>query len=157
MTTLVYRAGVLAADSRWTVNDTIVPGDAVKVRKIDDGRLVGFTGAVASSRKFISRLESGEGELPELTDACVVVVSADGKLTVYEADGSYSADDADFYAWGSGIQAALAVLHTGVSAEEAVRIACLVDSRSGGPVRSVKLDKPSSSTWDDMTQRWDVA
>lgn len=140
MTTLVFRDGELAADSRTTTGGTIDPGHSVKVRALPDGRLVGVTGQTAEAQRFVRWLEAGaHDEAPTLDDSRVVVVSLDGHIAVHEAAGWYEAAGSDFYAWGSGAAAALGALHVGASAADAVRAATFVDPHSGGPVRVLSL------------------
>ncbi len=141
MTTLVFRDGVLAADSRCTNNDWIASGAIRKVRRLADGTLLGFCGTLPDVSRLAEALEAGKDDLPEI-DGKVVVIRPSGAIRVYEDKGWFDLDPAPFHAWGSGMPPALGALHMGASAEQAVRIACLVDSGSGGPVRSVRLGKP---------------
>jgi hypothetical protein len=143
MTTLVYRDGVLAADSRGIRERAINVADLTKVFKLPGNRLVGFVGDCASAHKFIRALRE-DAMLPALVDTLVVVIDADETITVYQDDSHYE-DDAKFSAWGSGVQAALAALYMDATAERAVEIACKVDANSGGPVRSVSLDRTTAA------------
>lgn len=139
MTTLVYRSGVLAADSRGTSGGWVLPSQEKKLRKLPDGRLVGSFGPVAGVARLINWLETGEpGDQPDIGDSNVVVVSADA-IHVFSGEGRFDEPVTGFHAWGSGMPPALAALHMGADACEAVRIACLVDPSSGGPVQSVRL------------------
>lgn len=140
MTTLAFRSGTLAADSRTTTGGTIDPGLSKKVRRLADGRLVGTTGQSAEALRFVRWLEAGaDGDAPALHDSRVVIVETDGRIFVHEAEGWYPAAGSDFYAWGSGAAAALGALHVGASAAEAVRAATFVDPSSGGPVQALSL------------------
>jgi 20S proteasome alpha/beta subunit len=141
MTTVVYRDGVLASDSRvmnagW-VNTAAVP----KVWREEDGSLFAVTGDYAMAVKVMkSIIAGGDGDgLGE--SARVIRVASNGEVTVFEEGGSFPVSGADFYAWGSGFPVALGALHMGASAEEAVRIAALVDPNTGGAVVSVRHDK----------------
>jgi hypothetical protein len=140
MTTLVYRSGTLAADSRTTTGGTIDPGYAVKVRRLRDGRLVGFTGHTAQASSFVRWLEAGAtDEQPTLSDSRVVVVTPTGAVSVFEDASFYEAEGSDFYAWGSGAAPALGALYVGADAAQAVEAASRVDPGTGGAVQVVSL------------------
>jgi ATP-dependent HslUV protease subunit HslV len=144
MTTLVYRAGVLAADSRSVRGDTISPYGVQKIRRLDDGTLVGMCGTLADVTRFIEAYsKSPTGDLPELPDSLVLVVKPNGRLHLYEESGSFELEPAPFYAFGSGQAVALGALYAGASAVQAVEIAAKVDRCTGGDVRSVHLVTPS--------------
>ncbi len=145
MTTLVYRDGVLAADSRCTNGGYVVPEPATKVRKLADGSLVGFCGILSECQELAEWITDPIDDRPHLDDDSgrLVHVKTDGSVWLYECKAKpFRLDPTPFYAWGSGFPAALGALHMGADAEEAVRIASLVDTSSGGPVRSVRLDPP---------------
>lgn len=141
MTTLVYRSGVLAADSRCKNGSYVTPEPATKVRKLPDGSLVGFCGGIAECEELAAWIESPEGDRPKPSvESCVVHIKPDGNLWLYEGGSKpYRLPVVEFYAWGSGFGVAVGALHMGADACEAVRIACLVDPSSGGPVQSVRL------------------
>ena len=147
MTTLVYRDGVLAADSQAGIGPYQVPGTTRKVGTLRDGRLVAFVGSCAGGANFIRWLNAGSpNDPPRLgRDTVVVVVNLDGTVLVHEDEGVFDGNDAPFLAWGSGLAPALGALHVGASAVEAVKAATLVDSASGGPVQSVRLKTPPRS------------
>ena len=135
MTTLVYRDGILAADSRGTVNGYITPALDQKVFKLGDGRLLGFTGEANSFCPFKQWVEDGEmAPAPEMIESRAVVIAKTGPRRIFEGKGWYE-ERGPFSAWGSGMAAALAALYMGATAVEAVRIAIKVDSNSGGRVR----------------------
>jgi hypothetical protein len=139
MTTVAYRAGVLAADTRGTINGWITPAADRKVFKLADGRLLGFTGSFERAYPFKEWLEGGgKGDKPDLSDSRAIVIQKRGPRLIYEGAGWYE-EESPFGAWGSGMPAALAALHMGASAIEAVKIAMLVDNNSGGRVISVSL------------------
>lgn len=141
MTTLVYRDGVLAADSRITVGDTYLDGWR-KVRRISDGSLVGFTGSLPSGQAFIDWATNGFDGPPPKGEYSGVLISSTGKIVEFE-DGSPIAfpKRSLFQAWGSGRQAALGALHMGATAVEAVKIANKINNTTGGRVHSLKLSR----------------
>ena len=75
-TILAVRKGgatVIAGDGQVTQGSTVVKGNARKVRKLADGRvLAGFAGATADAFTLIERLEAKLEQYPEqLSRACV--------------------------------------------------------------------------------------
>ncbi len=144
MTTLAWRAGVLAADSQGTIGGTIVPGACRKVWRSDDGRLIGVTGETAQWAVLVRILLAGAtvGDLPKVTDARVVVVHADGRVIVHEGESWYDCGDAPYLAWGSGMDSALGAMAVGASAKRAVEAAISCDVNSGGDVQYVSLRRP---------------
>ena len=134
MTTIAYRDGVLAADSRSEDSCTKVfcfP----KIYKVA-GRLVGMAGCVSKGQEFLEWLRAGGERLKIDEDRMsAIALLEDGSVEVYE-DTTFWLDlpPGEFYAVGSGAAAALAAMHCGKSAAEAVEIACRVDPSSEGPV-----------------------
>jgi hypothetical protein len=151
MTTLVYRAGVLASDSRGTRGDRIEPGRTQKIMQLADGRLIGVCGGYASSWRYatwLAAVEASDTWMPTSLrhgpklcgSATVVEVLANGRLMLHEEGGVYPApEDTEFHAWGSGMEAALGALHMGATAEQAVQVATRIDTGSGGQVQSARL------------------
>lgn len=142
MTTLVYRDGVLAADSRGTRNGMICPGAVSKVY-IVDGRLVGFVGDSAFGQRFVRDLREGREPADLEGEAIAVVVDSDGTVRVHQ-NATWYVEEGPFAAWGTGLAAALGALHMGATADQAVEAACEVDPNSGGPVQIVSLRKRKS-------------
>jgi len=147
MTTIAYRAGILAGDSRAYSGDKHPIGNKTKVFRLRGGRLVGVSSSVVGApSNFLAWLNS----LPD--DAALERAVADQEhlvqALVVEPDGSafYWNDGraftgpvkADFYAIGSGQQSAYMAMKLGKSAEDAIRLTIEVDPWTGGEVRSVK-------------------
>lgn len=142
MTTLVYRDGVLAADSRGTRNGMICPGAVNKVAVVD-GRLVGFVGDTAFGQRFVRDLREGREPADLEGEAIAVIVDSDGTVRVHQ-NATWYVEEGPFAAWGTGLAAALGALHMGATADQAVEAACEVDPNSGGPVQIVSLRKRKS-------------
>lgn len=139
MTTIAYRDGVVAADTRSTRGGFILPGSSPKLFRMLDGGVAAVTGDYAPGVSFIEWLKAPDGKPePSLGEATVIRFRADRTITIYECDGSY-AETAPFCAWGSGMTPALAALHAGLSAADAVKIAMLIDPYSGGDVDEVTV------------------
>lgn len=156
MTTLVYRNGILAVDTRSTRGETMTPGHTTKIFRMPDGSVCGCSGDYCEATKFINWMrdlmtavmdqrpadeinEIAEGE-PPLQESGVVHMRVDGEVMIYERGGSYIME-AEFEAWGSGAEAAYGALYMGASAKTAVEIACKVDVYSGGDVRTMMVEK----------------
>src|SRR5829696_3246463 len=129
MTTLVYRAGVLAADTRGTVGGWVQPGRTIKVHRTKRGRLIGFVGTVSEASAFLRWATGGgaEKDRPALDEATCVIVEPDGAIIVHETSGWFRAEAAEFHAWGSGMPTALGALYMGATAVQAVEIAAKLD------------------------------
>lgn len=150
MTTIAYRDGVLASDSRATYDDW-TQSRCIKIyrakSKVDPVKgdvLVGTAGHSSASLLFLDWLEVG-GE-PRLHDRGVNEMTEFECLIVHKS-GIWVGDrlcrleklEEDFWAAGSGRQAALSAMHCGKSAIDAVRMACRIDSFSGGRVVHMTL------------------
>lgn len=150
MTTIAYRDGIIASDSRATWDDWSM-SKCVKLyrvkSKVDPVKgdvIVGTAGSGSASLLFVDWLEAGGP--PALHDRGVNEYTEFECLIVHKS-GIWMADrlcrleqlDEDFWAAGSGRQAALAAMHCGKSAVEAVRIAARIDSFTGGRVVHMSL------------------
>lgn len=138
MTTIAYRAGVLASDSRAMIGGWKCSYPLPKLMRMKDGAIAGVVGEYAKGMAFIEWLNGPRDDAaPEMVDATVIKMDGDGSLAVYE-NGHRFPVTADFAAWGSGAPPALGALYAGASAERAVEIASLVDDQTGGEVVTMK-------------------
>lgn len=135
MTTIVFRDGIIAADSRTHGGGWLNPWDRMKLEELD-GVVFALCGDWAALSALKSWVLSPEG--PQPGGDCTLIVFRNGEVTVY-SDGGFYVETAPFAAWGSGTPVAYGALHAGCSAEEAVRIASLVDPYTGGPITTMKL------------------
>ena len=140
MTTIVYRDGVLASDSQCQASRSRQPGSLTKIWRIK-GRLVAGCGKSTHIERFRKWVETGmRGQAPDMGDeSSGIVIEPDGRVREFEECGEITTLTAPFYAWGTGMPAALGALYMGATAERAVEVAMLVDINSGGPVQSLKL------------------
>ena len=142
MTTIAFKAGVLAGDSLATDNQK---WKCTKVHRLktEAGRLlVGYCGEVYAAHVFMDWLKDTENSRkPEISseDFEAIVVSESGCVTLWNQSLSPWRPEGDFFAIGSGALAAMAAMECGKSAVQAVKIACKYDPFTGGPVRSLKL------------------
>lgn len=146
MTTVVYRDGTLATDSRCTDDDGFIVSDLRrKIVTLKSGGYAVGVGAWAKTGPFIRWLDGGEGERPDLGTGAVIQLQADGAVRVHELGGDFVLD-MPFAAWGSGSPAATAAMHAGCTAVRAVEIAAMVDPATGGEVVSVSIPRGYQTT-----------
>jgi ATP-dependent protease HslVU (ClpYQ) peptidase subunit len=155
MTTIAYRDGIIASDSRatwddWSQSRCIKLYRAKsKVDPVKGDVIVATAGHSAASLLFLDWMEIGgeprlhERGVDENTEFECLVVHKSG---VWVADRLCRLEklEEDFWAAGSGRQAALGAMHAGKGAMDAVRIATRIDPFSGGRVVSMSLDPPAA-------------
>lgn len=139
MTTIAFRDGVMACDTRMTggfisvVRSKIVTGHDT---------LVGFCGdpiaAWPSAMYLAGELQdrppgSGKDEVLFLLYRSSGLYLVDSELRELPLTGN------KYYAIGSGEQAAMVAMHMGATAAEAVKMAIKVDENSGGRVKEYSL------------------
>ncbi|MBW7970970.1 hypothetical protein [Bradyrhizobium sp. BR 10289] len=139
MTTLAYRDGELATDSRVTSGDMIVSDRRRKVHRLRDGSVVAWSGSVQQAELLLRAMRSVKNpKHPKLDEISALHLRVDGTLWEYEGE-AWVKQDPGYYATGSGSPYAFAAMDAGASAKDAVRIAIKRDANSGGKVQSLKL------------------
>lgn len=138
MTTLAYRDGELATDSRITAGDMIVSDRRKKVHRLRDGSILAWSGSVQQAELLLRAMRKKGAKIPQLTEISALHLRTDGTLWEYEGE-AWVKQDPGYYATGSGQAYAFAAMDAGASAKEAVRIAIKRDAASGGRVQSLKL------------------
>ena len=151
MTTIAYKDGVIASDSRATWDDWAV-SRCVKLYRaksksdpVKGDVIVGTAGHSSAALLFLDWLEVG-GE-PRLHDRGVNETTEFECLIMHKS-GVWVGDrlcrlerlEEEFWAAGSGRHAALGAMWAGKSAIDAVRIATRIDPFSGGRVVSMSLE-----------------
>lgn len=138
MTTIAYRDGMLAADTAMCQGGVMM-GHLVKIHRRGDGHMVGAAGDASYNARFSKWFLEGEkGPPPEAKEGPDwldrgVIFRRDGSLHVFEPRGDFRCSD-EFYALGSGKEAALGAMFAGATAENAVRAAIRFDPHTGGDV-----------------------
>lgn len=141
MTTLAYRDGELATDSRVTQGDMIVSDRRRKVHRLRDGSIVAWSGSVQQAELLLEAMrKKAKVKSPKLDEIAALHLRTDGTLWEYEGE-AWVKQDPGYYATGSGSPYAFAAMDAGASAKDAVRIALKRDAGSGGRVQSLKLRK----------------
>ena len=142
MTTIAYRNGILAADTRAIIGGSTM-GSINKIAKNFGGSLAGAGGNAGYNYAFIEWFRNGEEGIPpeaKVTDNALdrgVIFRVDGKIEVYEPDGKFMIK-APYYALGSGMDVALGAMFMGATAEQAVQAAIAHDNGTGGDVLVLK-------------------
>lgn len=144
MSTIAYRNGIMAADTRaYGGRGEPTPGRKVKVHRLDDGSIVGVsTATLGLSERFVAWLRAGANpkEFDAKFDMRAVMVKPSGQLYVADDTPYFSGPmETDYYAIGSGAGYAMGAMAMGATAEEAVRVACEHDPHSGMPLMAEKV------------------
>lgn len=144
MTTVAYRDGILAGDTRTVAGNTdIVPGRIRKVHRLRNGSLIGFAGTVGEIQEIMRRVKkAGDGILTIKPKGPLegLLVYPDGQVMQLDKDGWIHLK-APYYAIGTGALAALVAMRLGKSAVDAVRLAGEFDASTGGRIQTVRLEK----------------
>lgn len=151
MTTITYKDGILAADSRITSGTFIITDDFTKIHKIVDSMtnkttLCGFCGNASDWEKFLDWDEETDDPLI-LDNFCAIIIHDDGEITEYESteeDKTLNRLDLGklpFYAIGSGREIAIGAMASGKSAIESIEVTKHFDSTTGGVIKSIEFDK----------------
>lgn len=138
MTTLVFRDGVMAADSRITVGETVISDNAVKVHKLSDGSLLGWAGRAEHGAILLDALQSDEDQQIDGPLDLLALWVVKGKVFLFEGSAFVQQRD-KYYAVGSGTPYALGAMDAGADAITACKIGTKRDIGSGGRVRSISV------------------
>ncbi len=137
MTVIAYREGIMAADSLVTSdNGRTREGTFMKIRRLqrfNDWHIVGAAGSLGDCIKFYRWFEGSPEEFEGIEG--ISVNCRTRKMYGWDDSLEPLPIGAPFMTAGSGAPLALAAMHAGASAEEAVRAAMKVDGSLGGPVR----------------------
>jgi len=145
MTTIAYKDGVIAYDSRQTRNGAIVTDNAEKSELVNGVRFF-LAGAVCDMPALIAAYFGTPSTVPVECSGYVVdggrliMVGHDDKTGVWKQE----LDPANPDAIGCGAPYALAAMDMGASAEEAVRAAVKRDIYTGGRIRTLVIDGAKS-------------
>lgn len=138
MTTIAYRDGVIAADSRIIQDSVIVTDDYNKI--IKQGDLVfALAGTVADFQVFMDSWDSPTKA--KKLDVNALVWDGKGVLDCYSNDKGIVCQPlcAEYWAIGSGASYAITAMDMGATAAEAVKMAKRRDTNTGGNVDVFKL------------------
>lgn len=143
MTTIAFDGKTLAADKRASSQGLVFT--VTKVRKIR-GHMVAASGAYASIQELLAWYSAGAdaSKLPEFqrTDDFVNLLIIDEKGGIFELQRGpipFKVEE-KFYAIGSGRDFAIAAMHLGCNAVDAVKVAAVFDSGTGNGVDTLTLE-----------------
>ena len=140
MTTIVWDGQTLAADRLITLGGHVM-GHVVKIRRCEDGRLIGGCGELDVLSVFLNWLESG-GDRPECMSAKSVAdgveIGRKGEVWFHSQHGRTLMTPGPL-ALGSGARYALAAIACGKTAVEAVKVAAKFDTCTGGRIDALTL------------------
>lgn len=141
MTTIAYRDGVLAGDSRVSCGDMVVDNKAVKVHRIRGNRLLGWAGKVEDAERLKLALRKKETPPANLDVDAIMVHMVNGApmIQLFEGNLWVTQKGQPYYAIGSGAPYALGAMDAGATAQEAASIGSKRDVASGGKIRSVRF------------------
>jgi hypothetical protein len=156
MTTIAYKAGLMACDSCWTGDDMHGMSQS-KIIRLSSGALLGGSGDNDSREihALLDKVKSAK-QLPTRTQLAALRASFSGLLVLpngsifkISADFGEKEPGSDYGIWpvgrrgiaaaGSGGHLAIGAMAAGKSALEAVAIACAWDINSRLPVHSLAL------------------
>lgn len=145
MTTIAYRDGVMAADSRAYSGGRPPIGCKAKIKRLADGTLIGVSSTVPGrGEAVIAWFEAGANpeKVPPGDPSHRLLAVKPGGEVLFSHD-AYSISGpltGEFFAVGSGEEYALGAMAMGASAERAVEVACDLDVWSALPITVLKLE-----------------
>ena len=134
MTVIAWDGKMLASDKQVTINGLV--RTATKIRRIDH-LLVGVSGNVCAAAEAFAWVERGRNpnDYPKLQesedDHANVLVIEYGRVLMYSRSPHPWEYEDVFFAIGSGRELALAAMHCGKNAKEAVEVASLFEASCG--------------------------
>ena len=140
MTTIAYKDGVIAYDSRLTTHDTI-RSDSFNKRITENGVHFFPSGDYSNIAKLIECYFSPGTPTEEKDGIGAFIVDGSRVMRAgINSDGVFWTMDAmDTEAIGTGTGHALTAMDCGLSAKEAVEMAAKRDTSTGGRIRTFKV------------------
>jgi 20S proteasome alpha/beta subunit len=140
MTTICLRSGIMASDSGIWLEETL-SHKARKLYRLKDGSVVGFCGSINDALNIIRWLNNEEVEKVKFEETTILVATPKGKVLMYDDKVPVLLKHTPYVAIGTGASVALGALYHGATAVEAVKAAIYHDSKSRGPIFSMKVHK----------------
>jgi hypothetical protein len=146
MSTIVYRAGVMASDSRAYGGGRAPVGTKAKIHRLPDGSLIGVSTTVPGQGEALALWVANGADPakppPGITDvkATILLVRPNGEV-FYADDSLYFSGPlaGPYWAIGSGGEFALGAMEMGADPERAVEVAIKLDPWSDGAVDVLHL------------------
>lgn len=151
MTTIAFKRGILAGDTKITGCGNSHWGNIAKIKRVDNW-LIGACGAVDAMHWFLKMFDPKyieqrntvmgnphSGVLKD-DDLEALIISPNGKVFHVEEKLLFTPlKKQEYFAIGSGEQVALGAMCAGATAIEAVKAALRHDGSTGGRVQFLKL------------------
>ena len=141
MTVIAWDGKTLAGDKR-AVYGTYKGGVVTKIHRWEGG-LCAIAGDMEQGVQLVSWLKEGAepDEFPDLgeREGDFLVIHNDGRIAYYQRSAEPLFFEDPIHALGSGKDYALAAMHLGKSAKEAVEFACELDAYCGNGVDTLEL------------------
>ena len=144
MSVVVYKHGLMGADSRAYSGSNHPMGDKLKIHRLPDGTLLGIVsnsiGMPEAFRDWVIGGENREDFMPGDPSFSAIKVTPSGHVYLY--DDSYTPSGpltGDFFTIGSGRKYAYGALLMGASVTKAVEVAIQCDCWCGGHVERLEL------------------
>lgn len=160
MTTIAYRFGVLAADTRAYGGDRRPLGQKTKIRALESGELIGCSSPVPGTGEAVMDWYASGMTPKHRPDVeqnfTFIAVSPDGTARVMVDSFNLTGPIvAEFFAIGSGEDYALAAMSMGADAMKAVEVAAIHDVFTSAPFMSLthkqkKLPSPDGDKQLDL-------
>ena len=147
MTTIVYKDGVMAADTQVTFGQSKILASK-KIKKIN-GCLVGAAGQVNVCQEYMRWFKEKVprvkiSQLPkfmsaESTNFEILVINPKGEIWFQIGNNAPERIYGQYYGIGSGKPYAMTALHLGLDPKAAIRTAMKFDTGTGGQVHTLRL------------------
>lgn len=149
MTIIVYKDGVLAADSGGFCGNVMIAEDQEKIYRLPDGSLAGAAGHTPDVQAFRKWAEGGfrpEDKPDPFEDFGALVVEPDGTVARYNVRLERWVAGTPWHVEGCAEEFAFGLLAAGLSATEVVEKAIKHHIFCGGAVRSIQFDAKPAET-----------
>lgn len=153
MTTIVYKDGVLVADSQVTCGNKVT-GISNKIASNQD-IFAGASGSYVTMKNFLRLVESGSdfSEIIEYVNDELINLDSDSNCTTFivvdrgtgtvwlgdTREGIVQAEKNDYYAIGTGEDFALGAMEAGADAVRALEVAAKLDIYTSLPMKIMEL------------------
>jgi len=162
MTTIAYKNGVLAFDSRVTTGSALT-GATIKAKQFKNVMAAGC-GDVQAVHAFLDWVEAGYKQEEKSKFAIDVLAAMEGmefegilidrktRKLYFFGNAFYPFEiTAPFYAIGSGSHFAMGAMAMGASAHKAVKVASTLDTATGGQVHMLAFKLPKKKETDSAS------
>jgi len=142
MTTIVYKDGVLAGDTRVCYQGMIF-GETTKIFELEHV-IFGGAGSIAATQEFKKFLEGLEYnkeifKVPEHSSDFIVIDKKSQEVTLYDQNLVPEPMRAEYIAIGSGSGFAYGALRMGASPREAISIASEFDYKTNNNINEIRI------------------